>query len=185
MKTPKTNEEYEAAYQSAIINKEHLQELKIIDSKILKNSEAYDKVDKATAVPWWVVACVHYRESSLSFKCHLHNGDSLQARTHNVPAGRPKLGVPPFEWAISAIDALGQHGHDKWTLGYSLQWLESFNGLGYRTKGLMSPYLWSYTDLYTQGKYSSDGKYDPKLTDKQAGCVSFLKVLGITLSSTF
>jgi hypothetical protein len=52
--------------------------------------------------------------------------------------------------------------------------------LGYANKGLPSPYIWSGTDQYEKGKYTSDGKYDPaEAVDEQLGCAGILKFMGV------
>jgi lysozyme family protein len=51
--------------------------------------------------------------------------------------------------------------------------------MGYKKKGVPSPYLWSYTDQYQAGKYVADGKYDPTAVSKQPGVVAIMKALGI------
>src|SRR5256885_12639573 len=63
---------------------------------IIKNRARYAAVEAATGVPWFMIGPIHARESDMDFKTHLHNGDSLAARTHHVPAGRPRRGHPPF-----------------------------------------------------------------------------------------
>jgi lysozyme family protein len=40
-------------------------------------------------IPWYVVAVIHNMEAGQNLRTHLHNGDSLTARTVHVPAGRP------------------------------------------------------------------------------------------------
>ena len=144
-------------------------------------------------MPWWFVALIHAMESSLSFTHHLHNGDPLTARTRNVPAFRPKDNpkanpkLPPgpknpYTWEESADDALIMKGLDKWTdwsISASLCKLEEYNGWGYRSyhPDVRSPYLWSYTNQYTKGKYASDGKFDAKLVSGQPGAAAILRVL--------
>lgn len=179
---PLTYAAYEAKYYAAKVRPEHLPYLKAHCGKILAYAGEYTKVEKATGVPWYLVACLHSLEGSLNFSTHLHNGDPLSARTVHVPAGRPLAGKPPFAWYESAIDALGGVGAHKtknWTLGYCLAYAETFNGLGYRKRGVPSPYLWSFTDQYSRGKYVADGKYDANAISKQAGVAALLKVLGI------
>src|SRR5262249_14294857 len=105
---------------------------------------------------------------------HLHNGDSLRARTYHVPAGRPKRGNPPFPWGASAIDALTMTPHElqkvkHWSVERILYETEKYNGWGYLKRG-NSPYLWSWTSEYHGGKYVRDGVYDPNHWDEPAGC---------------
>lgn len=140
----------------------------------------YEKVSAATGVPWFFVGITHGMEGGFDFTTHLHNGDSLEARTVHVPAGRPPVGAPPFAWHDSAIDALRfkhlDEEHD-WSLPRILFRFESFNGMGYRSRGVPSPYLWSHSNLYVKGKFRSDGQFDPALVSKQTGAAVQLKEL--------
>ena len=184
------NINYLDQYNNAIVSPEARGVANIIASKIIKNSERYKIVQRATDVPWAVIACLHYRESDLNFNCHLHNGDPLAARTRHEPKGRPI--APPvngtrYTWEESAADALrydgarlvtGLDGIPGWTLNEALYFFEKYNGFGYRKyHDMNSPYLWSGTDQYTVGKYASDGKFDKALKDKQLGVVPILKAL--------
>src|SRR5262249_25449827 len=80
--------------------------------RLIANGASYEAVEQATGVPWFMIAPIHARESDMDFSTHLHNGDSLRARTYHVPAGRPKRGNPPFKWDASAIDALTMAPHE-------------------------------------------------------------------------
>jgi len=68
--------------------------------------------------------------------------------------------------------------------GGILDFLEHYNGLGYRngagrdtTPPSTSPYLWSMTDQYTRGKYVRDGVFDPEAVSQQVGAVPLLMLL--------
>ena len=142
---------------------------------IRANRAAYEAVEHATGVPWFMIGAIHCRESDMDFSTHLHNGDSLKRRTTHVPAGRPKRGGPPFRWYESAIDALTMPPHqlDKvkaWSVERILYECEKYNGWGYLKRG-NSPYLWSWTSEYHGGKFVRDGVYDPSHWDEQPGCV--------------
>jgi lysozyme family protein len=153
--------------------------IKIVD-KIMANKERYEKVVEGTNIPWYVIAAIHYRESSLNYKRHIHNGDPLNARTVQVPKGRPIAGSPPFTWEESAKDAITYQRLDKvtdWSIGNMLDVLEKYNGLGYKKKGLPSPYLWSFTTNYTSGKYVADGKFSASTVDGQCGVAPIIKIL--------
>lgn len=131
-------------------------------------------------IPWYFIACVHYLECSFSFKKHLHNGDPLTGYTVQVPAGRPKVGhPPPFTFNESAVDALKFMGFDKvrsWILPFILRKLEAYNGFGYfKYKKINSPYLWSFSNHYTKGKYVKDGKFDKEAVSQQTGSAVILK----------
>ena len=153
---------------------------------IQRGKSRYAAVEARTGVPWMVIGCLHQRESGGDFTCHLHNGDPLTARTVHVPAGRPIEGNPPFPWEESAVDALhyeGLAGLNWIDLPSTLYRIERFNGLGYRSEGIFSPYLWAGTNHYTYGKFDEDDHFDPSEVDQQPGCAGMLSVLGYGPSS--
>ena len=55
--------------------------------------------------------------------------------------------------------------------------LEEYNGLGYASRGVPSPYVWSGTDQYRSGKYVRDRVYDPNAVDSQLGCAGLLMAM--------
>lgn len=146
--------------------------------KIAANRKRYEAVSRAAGVPWDVIGVIHYRESSNDFAGVLHNGQKIIGtgkKTTLVPKGRG----PFTSWEEAAYDALmlcAPHaGKNKdWSIEGTLDLLERYNGLGYRKKGLPSPYLWAGTDQYEKGKYVADGKYDPNHVDKQLGVAALL-----------
>ena len=115
-------------------------------------------------------------------KCHLHNGDPLTARTVHVPKGRPENGSPPFTWEESAADALDYDkltNNSNWTVAGIAYAIEGYNGWGYRNyhSDVKSPYLWSFSNLYIQGKYTEDGKWSQTTVSDQCGAMVLLKVM--------
>lgn len=173
---------YGEMYKTVVVKPVKLAEVKWVVGKILPNKERYEAIQVATGVPWWFVAITHFMEGGGKFNTHLHNGDPLTGRTTHVPAGRPKTGHPPFTWEESAIDAMKFMGYDKvsdWSVNNSLHLFEKYNGMGYSRRGVPSPYLWSYTQYYSKGKYAADGKYDPLLISKQPGAAAIMKQLGV------
>lgn len=155
----------------------------------------YERVQEQTGVPWWLIAALHSLEASQNFSRHLHNGDPLNARTRQVPAGRPRKGNPPFTWEESAIDALTMEGHqlhkvETWPIERVLFEAERYNGWGYRKyhPRTKSPYLWSFTNIYTSGKYIADGVWSDTHVSQQIGVAAILKMLlpkiGIDFSSS-
>lgn len=151
-----------------------------IAQKIYTYKKRYELLED---VPYFVVGCIHYRESNFNFSTHLHNGDPLTWWTVNVPKGRPIGKEPPFRWEDSAIDALQMKRNimpKKWDIFGTLFFLEAYNGFGYsRYRNINSPYLWSGSNHYEKGKYKSDSNFDPELIDKQVGCACIIKY-GIT-----
>lgn len=171
-------------YKKAVIRPGKMVEVSSAATKISQNKPRYEAVTLSlgNGMPWWFVAITHYMEGAGKFTRHLHNGDPLSARTVNVPKGRPVIGNPPFSWEDSAIDAMRYMKYDKikdWSIENCLNLFERYNGMGYKKKGVPSPYLWSYTDQYVKGKYEFDGKYNPELVSKQPGVVAIMKALNI------
>lgn len=147
-----------------------------VAKRLVAARERYEAVELASGVPWFVIAVIHERESSQNWKGSLAQGDDWSKVSVHVPAGRG----PFSSWEAAAIDALVNcqpylAKRKDWSLAGVLIALELYNGLGYATKGVPSPYLWSGTDQYKSGKYVRDGVYDPSTVDKQLGCVALLK----------
>ncbi|WP_201160076.1 hypothetical protein [Rhodoplanes elegans] len=188
--TPETTAAgYRALWTKAAIVPARRDDAAAVAARIRAAQDRYLPVARATGVPWWMIGALHMRESSLSFAGHLHNGDSLNGYTRQVPKGRPKVGHgPPFGWTESAIDALTMKGLQTvtvWSLERVLYECERYNGWGYLGKG-NSPYLWSWTTLYAGGKYVRDHVYDPNAVDRQPGVVAIFKALaaaGVVITS--
>jgi len=188
---------YADMYKSAVIKPAKKAETDAICKRIKSGQAKYQSVAAtlANGIPWWFIGITHFMEAGgfkNPFLYHLHCGDPLTGRTVHVPAGRPKANpgggtVPPsktnpYSWEESALDALRLMGYNKvtnWDIQDCLVLFEKFNGLGYKKKGVPSPYLWSYTQHYVSGKYVADGKYDPKAVSKQPGVAAMMKGLGV------
>ncbi len=159
-----------------------IEKLSIIDKHlgyILRGYPQYKDVANQRKIPWWFVAIVHGLEGGYNFTTHLHNGDPLSGRTYHAPSGRPQTGTPPFTWEQSANDALSKESElssaswqDPATVAYTF---EAYNGFGYHSKGINSPYLWSFSNQYTCGKYIADNKFDSSAVSQQAGAMVILK----------
>lgn len=149
--------------------------------ELLQNKQRYIRVSTLTGVPWFWIAITHELEGNSNFGTHLHNGDSLSQRTKRVPKGRPPNDSPPFEWEVSAVDALllkGLNVITEWSLPRCLYEFERFNGWGYlQYRKINSPYVWSFSNLYEKGKYTQDGKYDKNFVSTQIGAAVLLRVL--------
>ena len=135
----------------------------------------YLAVSKTTGVPWYVIAVIHEREASQSWTANLAQGDPWDKVSVHVPRGRG----PFSSWETAAVDALTNCGPfaarwKDWTVGGLLTLLEEYNGLGYASRGIPSPYVWASTDQYHSGKYIADGHFDPNAVDHQLGCAALL-----------
>jgi lysozyme family protein len=182
--------EYRTLFSTMKIKADKLPEIDLAVKKINAGKGRYEALEKITGVPWFFIGMIHYMEASNNFSKHLHNGDPLTGRTVNVPKGRPlfnpKKGTigpssnNPYTFEESAIDAMQYMGFDKikdWSIEQMLYLLEKFNGFGYRRSDIKinSPYLWSYSNHYTKGKFVTDGVYNPATVSKQAGVAVILQ----------
>ncbi len=164
--------EYKQLFDTCIIKEDKLPDVDNVIAKMVANKATYDIVANKLNIPWYFIAIVHCMEGSLNFKTHLHNGDPLTARTVQVPKGRPLTGKPPFKWEDSAVDALTlEHLAPlaDTTVPGLLFAFEGYNGFGSRAKGIHSPYLWSFSNHYTSGKFVKDHVFDPNAVSKQMG----------------
>lgn len=138
----------------------------------------YLDVSKKTKVPWAIIAVIHERESSQSWKANLAQGDPWNEKSIHVPKWRG-----PFQsWDEAAIDALTNCAPEaaswtNWSIGGALTLLEQYNGLGYANRGLPSPYIWGGTSEQVRGKYVADGHFDPDVMDTQIGCAALLSAM--------
>ena len=166
--------------QAEILTSKTIEVKNQVNHYLIANKERYIVVSKLTGVPWFVVGCLHYMEGSCNFGTHLHNGDSLKARTIQVPAGRPKAGNPPFTWEESAVDALGYDhlaGEIDWSIPHILYLCEAYNGFGYRSHGVPSAYVWAGTSVAKPGRYIADKVWSATSMSTRCAVASMLKTL--------
>lgn len=170
--------EYQGLFDTCIIKSEKAVEIDQQIDIMVDNKARYESVANKVNVPWYFISIIHFMEGSLSFKTHLHNGDPLTKKTVKVPKGRPLTGEPPFEWEVSAEDAL-MFDHlaplTNVTVPGLLFAFESFNGFGSRFHGINSPYLWSFSNHYTKGKFVEDHVFDPEAVSLQIGAAVLLR----------
>ncbi len=142
-----------------------------------QNHDKYEKVEEATGMPAELVAAIHWREGSGNFNTYLHNGQPLGQTTTIVPKG-----IYFEDWTEAAIDAVTNYGGglssiEEGNLDTYYDYAEKYNGLGYRKRGLPSPYVWAGTNNYSSGKYVRDGVFDPNAVDQQLGVAVMLQAL--------
>ncbi len=155
---------------------------------IMARQMSYKRVSqKIGRVPFYVIGVIHYRESNFDFETFLANGDPL----FDEKTGQPLVtvhvpkGLGPFKtWEDAAEASLLTQAWNSnsyhWDLENALDNLERYNGLGYRKRGLVSPYPWAGTNHYKKGKFVADGVFDENAVDKQLGCVPILKMLQLS-----
>jgi len=191
---PKHLQWMKEAYFKAESNGKFDNALDVIANEFVKYQTRYKVVSHlAGGIPAEVVCAIHAMECSLAWSRILHNGERISdvnkrgTKLHPKGIGKGKH----WSWEVAAIDALKRHAHyypDEWNIVGTLNFLERYNGLGYRKyhPSVKSPYLWSGTQFYDSGKYTErknpiTGKvksfFDYKLVSKQVGCVLILKKL--------
>jgi lysozyme family protein len=183
---PKIPNEYDKMWAAMQILPAHQAVIDRDAAKILQHKADYQVASAQSTVPWFVIGLIDMMEAGGGCDAHLHNGDPLKGRTIHVPAGRPPAPLePPFTWLQSALDALKFEDFDQipWGRGTNslvstiAAALERYNGMGYHAMGVPSPYLWSFSNQYTKGKFVADHKYDANAVSEQAGAMTILKSL--------
>lgn len=164
-------------WRSASVRTAYVKSAEAMAVKALSyKAEFYDPVEKAIGIPWYVVAAIDMREESFAHSGYLGNGDPWNKVSVHVPRGRG----PFSSWYEGAIDALKLQGFDKishWDIVTALIQLEDYNGVGYKSRGLPTPYVWSWTNVQVLGKYVADGSFSPATMDTQPGCAALLLAL--------
>lgn len=186
--------DYEKLWAACTVSPAHLPEIKKLAERILKGKARYVSIAeklkaKIPHITWWIIGVIHHMEASCDFGKYQHNGELLGKVTKKVPKG-----ILFKTWEDSAVDASMRHLQSlDGTIARALCLLEGFNGYGYRLyhPDVKTPYLWSYSNLYTKGKYvevwvekhPKTGKpgymsqWKPDLVSKQAGTAVILKYL--------
>ncbi len=174
---------YANLWDKAVIQEGDADNARKVASRIFANKDRYIKVAERISHPelWPLIGALHDREDGGNFSGVLHNGEHIIGtgrKTSLVPAGRG-----PFStWENSAVDALtmpGKEWHkiDSWPIARWLYEAEKFNGFGYYSRGINSPYVWSGTSLQQRGKYVADGVWSANAWDNQLGVAVVLKAL--------
>lgn len=166
--------EYAKQCDTMTIKPERVAQFEKYARHAIDHKAVYEEIAAATGVQWYHIAVIHRRESDASFNTYLGNGQSLARVTTEVPSGRG----PFASFFAGACDALHIDGLDKvvppWPLEKILYFCEVFNGSGYHSKGLPSPYLWGGTSIQKPGKFVADHVFDPNVWDTQPGCAGIL-----------
>ncbi len=172
--------EYQADFDRCEPLQHNTSDIDFYVARLLRFRAVYADLGDALGIPWFFIGILHGMECGFDFGTHLHNGDSLTRRTVHAPRRRPVEGTPPFTWRDSARDALilkHYDSQDDWSLPRILHRFEAYNGFGYRPLGVPSPYLWSFSNLCTRGKFVADGLFDAEAVSKQCGTAVMLKAL--------
>lgn len=146
-----------------------------VAAHLIADKARFKGIENQTGVPWYFIAVVAMRESSDNWDCSIAQGDPWRFRSVHGPAGRG----PFHSWEEAALDALRNCApyaarNKDWSIGTLLTMLEMYNGLGYASMGIPSPYVWCSTDQYLHGKYVRDGVFSASAVDAQMGCAAML-----------
>lgn len=146
-----------------------------VAKRLVAAKPRYQAIEAKTGVPWAFIAVVHEREASQNFALSIAQGDPWDRVSRHVPKGRG----PFASFEDAAVDALVNcqpyaARNKDWSIGSLLTMLEQYNGLGYASKDVPSPYIWAGTDQYVSGKYVADHVYDASVIDRQLGCAGLL-----------
>ena len=146
-----------------------------IATHLVHLKDHYTPIEKATGVPWYMIALIHLREADNDFSKSLAQGDRWDRRSTHIPISGP---FKSFE--DSAIWALRHDGLTDvrdWRLEKQLYYQELFNGAGYDMRHLPSPYIWGGTNQQRAGKYVRDGVFSSSIWDTQPGVAPILKTM--------
>jgi len=177
------SENYQTLWDTMEVSDDWASKATYIAKKIVTGQSKYAAAVAGTQIPWWFVGVAHSMESGLDFTTHLYNGDPLTDRTVHHPPGRPAViqGLP-IDWIYSAKDSLRYERLDKvtdWSLPSVLFHWHRYNGISneYKKRHIPTPYLWSGTQHYVKGRYTSDHEFNPQSVSKQVGAAVLLRAL--------
>lgn len=140
----------------------------------------YKEVSDQLGIPQIFIATSFERESDSDFRTSPAQGDPWNRVSIHVPRG---LGPYP-DWKASAlaaykIDHIDRVGKDNWTWSRFCFEEETMNGFGPRNHGKHTGYDWAGTNIYTGGKYVSDGVWDARVFDQQLGTVPVARYMAL------
>lgn len=177
--------EYTRLWAAMIVAPDKVATLDRTAKKMLAGKARYQAVEAKTGVAWAAIALIHQMECGGDWALSIAQGDPWTRISTHVPKDRG----PFTSWEAAAIDALSIDGTDKvtdWGIERLCYELEKYNGFGSRNKGINTPYLWSYSNHYTRGKYIADHVWDANAVSQQAGAMPLLiRMMALDSSITF
>lgn len=171
-----------AAHATIVPAREH--ELSVACERLIKDKEIYRRVENVTEVPAAALMALAEREMQGNLHCYFGNGQRLTMRTTIVPIGRGPFPDTPDGFVKGCLDAIHLDGLDqvvrkygRWTLPLFCYESESWNGWGYRARGIPSPYVFGATTVQRPGKFPRDHVFDPNMIDPQLGTLAIVEEL--------
>jgi lysozyme family protein len=150
--------EYRRMFRSLTVRPERRAIVPQVVRSLVAHRRRYERAGAPVGVPWWFVAILHDLEGARSFH-------------------RPE---PSRTWAQSATEGLMRRGLADvggWSITRALYRFEHLEGFGYRPLDVPSPYLWSFSQHYERGAFSSEGVFEPELVSRQCGAAVLLRTL--------
>jgi lysozyme family protein len=145
-----------------------------------KKEAVIDEIARKANLPPSLVGALWHREASFKEGVYMHNGDPLGKPTTHVPKG---INFGKDQFVDAAVHALNRFkstskglglSYDSKDVGAMATFAEHYNGLGYRNKDRVSPYVFAGTDQYKGGMYVADGVYSAKTFDQRPGVVAII-----------
>lgn len=156
--------------------------LAVTARRLVHDKAVYLNIQEKTGVPAAALMALAEREMSGNLHCYLGNGERLTHRTTLVPKGRGPFPDTPDGFVAGALDALHLDGLDQiaktpegWSMTRFAYESELWNGFGYRSHGIPSPYVFGATAVQRAGKYVRDGVYDSGVMDPQLGTLAIVE----------
>lgn len=166
-------------WRRASITPDRKTEVMLVSRRLVSNKGRYQAVEARTGVPWFIIACLHEREASGSFKAQLGQGDPLNQVSRHDPKGRGPF-TGPNAWEDGAEDALVRcppfaSRNKDWSVGGALTLAEEYNGLGpENVHHIPSGYVWGATNIEERGKYVADRVWSGSTWDTQLGVAALI-----------
>src|SRR5690348_5019656 len=121
-----------------------------------------------------MLAAIDYRESGANPTRAIGQGDPWDRVSVHVPKGygpfSSKVDADVFYLRLLDLDEPAY----PWTWSFACFECEGWNGFGYRSHGVRSPYLWGATNHQQRGKYVADGRWSSTQWDEQIGVVAIM-----------
>lgn len=170
-------DDYALRWRTMIVRPDRMAAADAIARRMAAREARYRAVTDPMGVPWYWLAAIHELEHSGRFTTSMTVVDPI-----DVPLGEtiPDATISDAQWDDTARSLLRSRGltdwHDWSVAGSAYQW-ERFSGFGYRSHDIPTPYLWSFSNQYTTGKFIRAGVFSPTTTSQQAGALVLLRRL--------
>jgi len=169
--------DYNARWRAMVVRPERLAAADEAARRMASREARYRAITDPMGVPWYWLAAVHELEHSGRFTTSMVVRDAI-----DTPPGQPVRDptITDAQWDNTARDLLRGRGLPSWrdwsVAGLLYQW-ERYNGFGYRTHDVPTPYLWSYSNQYTTGKFIRANVFSPTTVSAQPGAAVLLRRL--------